>query len=105
MDFVVTGGAGFIGSNLVNYLTEKHHSVKIVDNLQSGKLENIKDKSNFNKLDILDYEKLKNIIKQADGVFHLAALVNPSGSFERPEEYHKVNVIGTENVFKLAKKY
>ena len=105
MDFVITGGAGFIGSNLANYLTEKHHSVKIVDNLQSGKLENIKDKSNFNKIDILDYEKLKNIIKPADGIFHLAALVDPLGSFERPEEYHKVNVKGTENVFKLANKF
>jgi UDP-glucose 4-epimerase len=105
LHFVVTGGAGFIGSNLANYLIEKHHSVRIVDNLQSGKLENIKDKSNFNNLDILDYEKLKNILKQADGIFHLAALSNTSGSFERPEEYHKVNVLGTENVFKLANKF
>jgi len=53
----------------------------------------------------LDYKELKNIVKNVDGVFHEAALISVQGSFEQPDEYHRVNVTGCENIFKLAKEF
>lgn len=108
MNFIVTGGAGFIGSHLVKLLVAKGHKVGVIDNLHSGKLENlspITDKIEFYKTDILDYEKLKEIMKGADGVFHQAGLTDVQESFKKKEQYYKVNVIGTDNILKLAKEF
>lgn len=108
MNLIVTGGAGFVGNHLVRHLVKKGHSVSVIDNLHSGNIENLSDlgdKITFHKMDILDYENLKNIVKNADGVFHEAALTVVQESYLKPEEYHKVNVIGTENIFKLAKEF
>ena len=63
------------------------------------------DKINFIKGDILDTELLEGITKDADGVFHQAALASVQDSFDEPDEYHNVNVNGTENILKLSKKY
>lgn len=106
MNFIVTGGAGFIGSHLVRLLLREDHNVAVVDNLSSGNPENmseVDDKITFYNIDILDYEKLKNAVKNSDGVFHLAGLTNVQESFRKPELYRQVNVVGTENVLKLAK--
>lgn len=108
MNFVVTGGAGFIGSHIAEHLLEQGHEVTIIDNLSAGKIENLKNVKNkikFHKTDILDFEELKNIVKNVDGVFHEAALISVQGSFEQPDEYHRVNVAGCENIFKLAKEF
>ncbi len=108
MNFIVTGGAGFIGSHLTKYLIKNGHNVSVIDNLRRGSFDNlkeIKDKIDFQEIDILDYEKMKNVAKNIDGVFHQAALGSVPDSFKEPEEYHRVNVIGTENVFKLAKEF
>ena len=105
MKFVVTGGAGFVGSYLVKLLINEGHSVIVIDNLVKGKklnLESVLDKIEFHEIDIRDYESLRKILKDIDGVFHQAALTVVQDSFDRPEEYHEVNVIGTENIFKLA---
>ena len=105
MKFVVTGGAGFVGSYLVKLLVAEQHSVIVVDNLVKGKksnLESVLDKIEFHQVDIRDYESLKNILSDIDGVFHQAALTIVQDSFDRPDEYHEVNVIGTENIFRLA---
>ena len=105
MKFVVTGGAGFVGSNIVKLLINEGHSVIVVDNLVKGKrknLETVLDKIEFHEIDIRDYESLKDILMNIDGVFHQAALTVVQDSFDKPEEYHEVNVIGTENIFKLA---
>jgi len=105
MKFVVTGGAGFVGSYLVKLLINEGHSVIVIDNLVKGKksnLESVLDKIEFHEIDIRDYESLKKILKDIDGVFHQAALTVVQDSFDRPEEYHEVNVVGTENIFKLA---
>jgi len=105
LKFVVTGGAGFIGSHLVEYLVKQKHSVTIIDNLANGKFENLRNVKNeidFRQIDILNFDELKNILKYSDGVFHEAALISLTESFDNPEEYHKVNVKGTENIFKLA---
>jgi len=108
MHFLVTGGAGFIGNHLAHHLLNKQHYVTIIDNLHSGKMENlddIKDKIIFHKIDILDYNKLKELVKNVDGIFHEAALTVVQESFDKPDEYNLVNVKGTENIFKLANEF
>jgi len=108
VNLIVTGGAGFIGSHLTKYLIKKGHNVCVIDNLRRGSFDNlkdIKDKIDFQEIDILDYEKMKNVVKNTDGIFHQAALGSVPQSFKEPEEYHRVNAIGTENVLKLAKEF
>jgi UDP-glucose 4-epimerase len=105
MHFVVTGGAGFVGSHLVKLLVESGHKITVVDNLHNGKKENLAsviNKIKFQKIDIRDYESMKKNLKNIDGVFHQAALTVVQDSFSRPEEYFDVNVRGTENIFRLA---
>ena len=108
MKFVITGGAGFIGSHIAKHLVNKNHNVTIVDNLSRGRLENlskIKEQIEFKKIDILDFNSLKQVISDSDGVFHQAALTSVPESFTQKEKYHNVNVKGTENIFKLAKEF
>ena len=105
MKLGVTGGAGFIGSNIVKLLVKQNHDVTVIDNLYRGKLENLKEveeKITFSKTDILEYNKLKNEMKNLDGVFHEAALTSVPESFTKTDEYNRVNIVGTENVFKIA---
>ena len=105
MKYVVTGGAGFIGNNIVKLLIKNGHSVDIIDNLHTGKKSNINkiiDKLNFFQIDIRNKKDLEEIIKNCDGVFHQAALTAVPESFEKPQEYHDVNVIGTKNIFEIA---
>ena len=105
MKFLVTGGAGFIGNNIVRLLLKSNHDVDIIDNLHTGKIENIEDilnQINFFKIDIRNKEELEKIIDNYDGIFHEAALTAVPESFEKPEEYNDVNVIGTKNIFDIA---
>lgn len=106
MKYVVTGGAGFIGSNIAKLLVKKGHSVSIIDNLHAGsmsRLEEIKDRTLFYNVDVRNFEELKRIIRNVDGIFHQAALTIVPESFQKPDEYFDVNVNGTQNIFKLAK--
>ena len=105
MRFVVTGGAGFVGSHLVKFLLKNSHEIIVVDNLHTGKKENLEsviDKIEFQKIDIRNYESMENILKNIDGVFHQAALTVVQDSFSNTKEYYDVNVQGTENIFKLS---
>jgi UDP-glucose 4-epimerase len=105
MKFLVTGGVGFVGNNIVRLLLEAGHSVDIIDNLHSSKIEKIKDiidKINFFQVDIRDKEKLDKIIKNYNGIFHEAALTAVPESFKKPQEYQDVNVVGTKNIFEIA---
>ena len=105
MRFAVTGGAGFVGSHLVKLLLKNSHDVIVIDNLHTGKKENLRsviDKIEFQELDIRNHESMKNILKNIDGVFHQAALTVIQDSFSNPKEYHDVNVQGTENIFRLS---
>ena len=107
MKFVVTGGAGFVGNNLVKLLVKNGHQVTVIDNLHKGKKENLDkviDKIEFLNLDIQDYDSMEENMQDVDGVFHQAALTVVQDSFKIPEEYHNVNVKGTENIFKIAQK-
>lgn len=106
MKFIVTGGAGFIGSHLTRFLVNNDHDVIVIDNLCRGSMNNlqdIKNKIDFKQLDISDYDAIQNVTQNIDGIFHQAALGSIPQSFKEPKEYHKVNAIGTENILKLAK--
>ena len=108
MKFVVTGGIGFIGSYIVKHLLNQNHEVTVIDDFSRGRLENLtgfEEQINLQKLDILDFGSLKNVINNSDGIFHQAALTSVPESFNEKERYHNVNVVGTENIFKLAKEF
>ena len=108
MKFVVTGGAGFIGSHLAKFLVKNNHEVLIIDNLIRGTLNNIdeiKDDVEFHKVDISNYNEIDAVVDSADGIFHEAALASVPQSFKEPERYQEVNAIGSENIFKLGEKH
>ena len=106
MKFVVTGGAGFIGSNIVKQILKQNHTPIVIDNLYRGKIERISSLDvEFHKVDIRDFDQLRNIFKNSDGIFHEAALTDVQESFTKQQEYIDVNVKGTENIFKIAKKF
>ena len=107
MKYAVTGGAGFIGSHLIKNLVEHGNEVIVIDNLNTGKKQNIEKiskKIDFFEVDIRDFSAIEDILKNIDGVFHEAALASVQDSFRTPDEFFDVNVNGTENIFKIAKK-
>ena len=108
MKILVTGGAGFIGSHIAEYLVQRGDDVTVLDNLNTGRKENlakISNKINFVNDDIRNYKLLEKLVGDIDGVFHEAALASVQQSFSMKDEYIDVNVSGTENIFKLAKEY
>ena len=105
MKYIVTGGAGFIGSNLVDLLIEEGHEVHVIDNFSSGKKENCNEKAQYFELDISDsnnYEDLKNILLGSVGVFHLAALPRVQESIDNPLHFEKNNTLSTINILKAC---
>jgi len=105
---LVTGGAGFIGSHLVEKLVEKGYSVIAVDNLLRGKLNNLSnvlDKIKFVKGDIRSYKLMEELVKNSEIVFHLASLSRVIPSIENPKLCFKNNVEGTEIVARLCSEY
>ncbi len=108
MNFAVTGGAGFIGSHLVHRLVSEGHNVTIIDNFSRGSLANLDDiheKIHIEKMDICDRDTLDGVLQSADGIFHQAALGSVPESWKSPDTYQRVNVGGTENVFRIASSY
>ncbi len=103
---LVTGGAGFIGSHIVEALVKADHETVVIDNLLTGKLKNIEHLISDIKIergDITDSMFLRRMFEGIDCVIHLAALRSVPDSFENPGEYMRVNVGGTENVLEAAK--
>ncbi len=98
MKILVTGGAGFIGSNLVDALIKRGFEVHVIDDLSNGKKENVNKKAKLHILDITDLDSIRPIFKGVDYVFHLAALPRVQYSIEHPAESNKTNVEGTLNV-------
>ena len=107
MRILVTGGAGFIGSNLVDTLMEQGHEVTVLDNLSVGKVSNIdhhleSDRFHFVNGSILDTPTLERLVRQVDTIYHLAAVVGVKYVVEDPLHAIITNVRGTENVLELA---
>jgi UDP-glucose 4-epimerase len=104
---VVTGGAGFIGSHLVERLLADGHRVAVIDNLANGRLANLEhiqsDRLVIHRLDVADLEAIKPVFVAADWVFHLAALADIVPSIENPLAYHRANVDGTAAVLEAAR--
>ncbi len=106
MRYVVTGGAGFIGSNTVDELVRRGHSVVVLDDLSAGKEENlaeVRNKITFIKGSITDIEVVRKAMHEADYVLHLAARTSVPRSVKDPIESNRVNVDGTLNVLVAAR--
>ena len=102
---IVTGGAGFIGSNLVDKLIDMEFDVTILDDLSTGKKENINPKAKFIECDLstTSHTDLTFYINGADIVFHLAAMARVQPSIEQPVPFHNANVTGTHNLLVAAR--
>jgi UDP-glucose 4-epimerase len=101
---IVTGGAGFIGSHIVDLLVERGYEVHIIDNLCSGKKENVNTKAILHNIDIKDFEKLLPLFKNTKYVFHEAAIPQVQFSIENPIETNNVNVNGLLNILEASRK-
>ena len=105
---LVTGGCGFIGSHLVEKLIKLNYEVIIIDNLSTGRLENInnfKNKCKFYKVDITNIKQIDKHFKNVDVVFHCAALADIVPSIQNPENYYNSNVTGSLNVISSCIKH
>ncbi len=106
---IVTGGAGFIGSHVVERLVGDGHSVLVLDNFSTGRPENLAHLGGHGavtveRADVADLDRLPALFEGADWVFHLAALADIVPSIERPLEYHRANVDGTVAVLEAARR-
>lgn len=100
---LVTGGAGFIGSNLVDALIEKGYEVLVIDNLSTGKKGNLNPQAKFFEVDLRELDKIKPIFEGVDYVFHEAALARVEPSIKDPVIYNDNNVNATLNVLVAAR--
>ncbi len=94
---IITGGAGFIGSNLADNLIKKGHEVLVIDNLSTGKKENLNPQAKFFEADLRDFAQIRPIFDGVDFVFHEAALPRIPLSIEKPKESNDINIGGTLN--------
>lgn len=105
---IVTGGAGFIGSHLVELLLTEGHEVVVLDNLATGRMQNLAavkehPQFRFERVDIADFEKVREYFGRAQWVFHLAGLADIVPSIQNPLAYHRANVDGTIAVLEAAR--
>lgn len=106
MIVLVTGGAGFIGSHLVDLLVEDGHKVAIIDNLSySSNINNVNPKATLYNVDIRDAQSLEEVIERLspDRIFHLAAETHVDNSIERPQAFLETNVMGTFNILECVR--
>jgi len=101
--YIVTGGAGFIGSHIVDALVARGDEVRVIDNLSGGKRERVNPKAIFHEKDIRDFDAVAPLFVNADVVFHCAALPRVQPSIIDPRTTHDVNVTGTLNVLVAAR--
>lgn len=103
MRIVVTGGCGFIASHLVDRLIAEGHQVVVIDNLSTGSIANLNTQAEFFSIDITNLDLLKFVIRDADAVFHVAALPRIQKAIDAPMEAFQSNVLGTMNVFEACR--
>ena len=106
-EILVTGGAGFIGSHIVDRLLDEGFKVRVLDNLSTGEKKNLAQHQNnksfqFIEGDIRNFDLVKNTVKGVDAVFHEAALVSVTRSVEDPILSNEVNITGTVNLLKAS---
>ncbi len=109
MRALITGGAGFIGSHLAEYLLDKGFEVSVIDNLSTGRKRNIahlfsNDNFEFFQTTIMNEPVIEDLISRSDVVYHLAAAVGVKLIIDKPVETIETNIRGTENVLKFANK-
>ena len=102
--YLVTGGAGFVGSHLVEDLIEKGHQVRVLDNLSTGSRENVPPDLEFVTGDITDRETVERAFENVDGCFHLAAIASVERCHREWLRGHQVNLTGTINIFDCARR-
>ncbi len=107
MNVLVTGGAGFIGSHVVDRLVKEGYNVRVIDNLSTGKLKNIQSHLdsgavNFVNADIRDGKAVEKCVENVDTVIHLAALVSVPLSVENPDLTFDINLLGTLNLLRAS---
>jgi UDP-glucose 4-epimerase len=105
-NYLITGIAGFIGSSIARALVERGHSVRGIDNLSTGKIENlddIRDKIDFRKVDLLDLDGVHEACRDIEYIFHEAAIPSVPRSVKDPVESNQANVDGTVNLLVGAK--
>src|SRR3954469_23570269 len=103
--YVVTGGAGFIGSALVRALLAEGRRVHVIDNLSTGNLDNLEelaDQITVHEIDLRDYDRIAPVLQGAAQVFHLGALPSVPKSILEPVPSHESNIDGTFNVFRAS---
>lgn len=109
MKILVTGGAGFIGSHIVDNLVKDNYSVRVLDNFSTGNINNlsqeIRDRIEFIEGDIRSYHIVHNAVKGVDVILHLAALPSVPRSIKDPITTNEVNVVGTLNILNAAKEF
>ena len=107
LNILVTGGAGYIGSHVVEVLVKKKYNVIIFDNLITGHKKLINKKAQFIRGDIKSYNKISKVIKdfKINSIIHLAALIGIPYSYYSPLAYIKTNVEGTYNILESSKNY
>lgn len=101
--YLVTGGAGFIGSNLVDKLIADGHRVRVIDDLTTGKRENLNPGAEFFELDFTDLDAIRPVFEGVNGVFHFGARPSVPFSVANPVESTKINVVGTLHVLVAAR--
>lgn len=104
---LVTGGAGFIGSHVVDTFVSAGHEVIVIDNLATGKRENVNPEARFYQVDIRDQEAVEEVfaVERPEVISHQAALANVRHSMEQPVTYAEVNILGSIILLEMARKY
>jgi UDP-glucose 4-epimerase len=107
MRILVTGGAGFIGSHIVDACVEAGYDVAVVDNLHTGSAANLNSQAAFFEVDIRDREGLASVFQRfrPEAISHQAALADVRGSLREPDVYAEVNVVGSVHLLELARQY
>jgi UDP-glucose 4-epimerase len=103
MNFLITGGAGFLGAALSNRLVRQGHHVRVLDDLSTGNPDSLDPDVHFSRGDINDRPKLWTLLQEIDCVYHLAARVSVPESILFPRDYNEVNVGGTATLMEAAR--